>query len=129
MRATLIERSWPAPCPLTSASHGVFAKDCNDPITILATMRAQVVAYPTVCVVDEAAVGMVHANITFSFTSTKSEVLRPRCYLRSGLQTSCPTDVSGGFAAGDITRSGDTVIFTCADGVTAALAMHRSLIS
>lgn len=38
------------------------------------------------------------------------------------------TDVAGVFAAGDITRSGHTVTFACADGVMAALAIHRSLV-
>lgn len=38
------------------------------------------------------------------------------------------TNIAGIFAAGDITRSGHTVTFACADGVMAALAIHRSLI-
>ena len=38
------------------------------------------------------------------------------------------TSVAGVYAAGDITRMGHTVTFACADGVTAALATHRSLI-
>jgi thioredoxin reductase len=37
------------------------------------------------------------------------------------------TDVAGVFAAGDITRMGHTVTFACADGVMAALAIHRAL--
>src|SRR3546814_5315147 len=37
------------------------------------------------------------------------------------------TSVAGVYAAGDITRMGHTVTFACADGVTAALAIHRSL--
>lgn len=37
------------------------------------------------------------------------------------------TNVSGVFAAGDITRMAHTVTFACADGVMAALAIHRSL--
>ena len=38
------------------------------------------------------------------------------------------TNVSGVYAAGDITRMGHTVTFACADGVMAALAIHRSLV-
>ncbi len=38
------------------------------------------------------------------------------------------TSVAGVYAAGDITRTGHTVTFACADGVTAALAIHRSLV-
>lgn len=37
------------------------------------------------------------------------------------------TNVTGVYAAGDVTRLGHTVTFACADGVTAALAIHRSL--
>lgn len=39
------------------------------------------------------------------------------------------TNITGVFAAGDITRMGHTVTFACADGVMAALAIHRRLIS
>lgn len=38
------------------------------------------------------------------------------------------TTVAGVFAAGDITRMAHTVTFACADGVMAALAIHRSLV-
>ncbi len=38
------------------------------------------------------------------------------------------TNVRGVHAAGDITRMGHTVTFACADGVMAALAIHRSLV-
>ncbi|HEX4765672.1 MAG TPA: NAD(P)/FAD-dependent oxidoreductase, partial [Lichenihabitans sp.] len=38
------------------------------------------------------------------------------------------TSVAGVYAAGDITRMAATVTFACADGVTAALAIHRSLV-
>jgi thioredoxin reductase len=38
------------------------------------------------------------------------------------------TSVRGVYAAGDITRLGHTVTFACADGVMAALAIHRSLV-
>lgn len=38
------------------------------------------------------------------------------------------TNIAGVYAAGDITRMGQTVTFACADGVMAALAIHRSLI-
>lgn len=38
------------------------------------------------------------------------------------------TNVPGVYAAGDITRVGHTVTFACADGVMAALAIHRSLV-
>jgi thioredoxin reductase len=38
------------------------------------------------------------------------------------------TSVPGVYGAGDITRIGHTVTFACADGVTAALAIHRSLV-
>ncbi|WP_244493987.1 NAD(P)/FAD-dependent oxidoreductase [Mesorhizobium sp. Root172] len=38
------------------------------------------------------------------------------------------TNVAGVYAAGDITRMGHTVTFACADGVMAALAIHRSLL-
>lgn len=38
------------------------------------------------------------------------------------------TTVPGVYAAGDITRGAHTVTWACADGVTAALAVHRSLI-
>jgi thioredoxin reductase len=37
------------------------------------------------------------------------------------------TSIPGVYAAGDITRTGHTVTFACADGVMAALAIHRSL--
>jgi thioredoxin reductase len=37
------------------------------------------------------------------------------------------TNIAGVYAAGDITRMGHTVTFACADGVMAALAIHRSL--
>lgn len=37
------------------------------------------------------------------------------------------TTVAGVYAAGDITRSGHTITFACADGVMAGLAIHRSL--
>lgn len=38
------------------------------------------------------------------------------------------TSVAGVYAAGDVTRMGHTVTFACADGVTAALAIHRSFV-
>ena len=38
------------------------------------------------------------------------------------------TTVAGVYAAGDITRMAHTVTFACADGVAAALAIHRSLV-
>jgi thioredoxin reductase len=38
------------------------------------------------------------------------------------------TNIAGVYAAGDITRMGHTVTFACADGVMAALAIHRSLV-
>jgi thioredoxin reductase len=38
------------------------------------------------------------------------------------------TNIAGVFAAGDITRAGHAVTFACADGVTAAIAIHRSLV-
>ena len=38
------------------------------------------------------------------------------------------TTVPGVYAAGDITRGAHTVTWACADGVTAALALHRSLV-
>ncbi len=38
------------------------------------------------------------------------------------------TNVAGVYAAGDITRMAHTVTFACADGVMAALSIHRSLI-
>ena len=38
------------------------------------------------------------------------------------------TTVAGVYAAGDITRMGHAVTFACADGVTAAVAIHRSLV-
>ena len=41
------------------------------------------------------------------------------------LRITCTANV---FAAGDITRTAHNVTFACADGVMAALAMHRSLV-
>lgn len=38
------------------------------------------------------------------------------------------TNVREVYAAGDVTRMGHTVTFACADGVMAALAIHRSLV-
>jgi thioredoxin reductase len=38
------------------------------------------------------------------------------------------TSVAGVYAAGDITRMGHAVTFACADGVAAAVAIHRSLV-
>lgn len=38
------------------------------------------------------------------------------------------TTVAGVYAAGDLTRMGHTVTFACADGVMAALAIHRSVV-
>jgi thioredoxin reductase len=38
------------------------------------------------------------------------------------------TTVSGVYAAGDITRPTHTVTWASADGVTAGMAVHRSLI-
>lgn len=38
------------------------------------------------------------------------------------------TTVPGVYAAGDITRGAHTVAFACADGVTAGIALHRSLV-
>lgn len=38
------------------------------------------------------------------------------------------TTVAGVFAAGDITRAMHNITFACADGVTAAMAIHRSLL-
>jgi len=38
------------------------------------------------------------------------------------------TTVDGVFAAGDITRAMHNITFACADGVTAAMAIHRSLV-
>jgi thioredoxin reductase len=37
------------------------------------------------------------------------------------------TNIAGVYAAGDVTRLGHTITFACADGVMAALAIHRSL--
>lgn len=39
------------------------------------------------------------------------------------------TTVEGVFAAGDIARTAQNITFACADGVTAAMAIHRSLFS
>jgi thioredoxin reductase len=36
--------------------------------------------------------------------------------------------VEGVYAAGDITRSMHNISFACADGVMAAMAVHRSLV-
>lgn len=38
------------------------------------------------------------------------------------------TTVEGVFAAGDITRAAQNISFACADGVMAAMAIHRSLV-
>ncbi|HZG67309.1 MAG TPA: hypothetical protein VEZ12_11230 [Herpetosiphonaceae bacterium] len=38
------------------------------------------------------------------------------------------TTVSGVYAAGDITRSAHNVTWASADGVTAGMAVHRSLV-
>ncbi|KHJ53712.1 thioredoxin reductase [Aureimonas altamirensis] len=38
------------------------------------------------------------------------------------------TNIAGVYAAGDITRMAHSVTFACADGVMAALAIHRSLV-
>lgn len=38
------------------------------------------------------------------------------------------TSVAGVYAAGDITRMAGTITFACADGVMAALAIHRSFV-
>lgn len=38
------------------------------------------------------------------------------------------TSVPGVFAVGDVTRMGHTVTFACAEGVMAALAIHRALV-
>ncbi|HET7276058.1 MAG TPA: NAD(P)/FAD-dependent oxidoreductase [Longimicrobiaceae bacterium] len=51
-----------------AASHGFFAQDGNDPGTMLATMRAQVAAYPTVRFLDQAAVDAVREKDGFSVT-------------------------------------------------------------
>jgi thioredoxin reductase len=59
-----------------SASHGQFAQDGSDPQVMLATMRAQVAAYPTVRLVEAEAIDAARDGDTFPVTLASDDVLR-----------------------------------------------------
>lgn len=58
-----------------NASHGFFAQDGSDPVTMLDTMRAQVEAYPTVSFIDKAAVDAARDNDAFRVTLAHGAVV------------------------------------------------------
>jgi thioredoxin reductase len=64
-----------------AASHGQFAHDGSNPMTMLATMRRQVAAYPTVRFVDEAAVEVAPEGETFRVKFNQGEVVEGRTLL------------------------------------------------
>src|SRR3546814_8551748 len=57
------------------ASHGFFAQDGADPRTMIATMRAQVAAYPTIDFLDQAASHASRQNTGFSVTLANGDVV------------------------------------------------------
>lgn len=56
-------------------SHGLFAQDGNNPMVMLATMRSQVAAYPTIHFIDQAATDAEHEDNTFSVTLINGDVV------------------------------------------------------
>lgn len=77
------------------ASHGFFAQDGSDPKTILATMRRQVSAYPSVDFVDGAAIDAVRADGGFLVTLAGGATLvGARLLLAFGISDSLP-DIPG----------------------------------
>jgi thioredoxin reductase len=58
-----------------AASHGLFGQDGYEPKSMLATMRAQVAAYPSVRFLEEAAVSAVRNEAAFSVTLTSGDVV------------------------------------------------------
>ncbi|MDQ5822855.1 MAG: NAD(P)/FAD-dependent oxidoreductase [Chloroflexota bacterium] len=61
-----------------SHSHGFFAQDGSAPLTMLATARSQVAAYPTVAFVEGAAISAAREPDGFSVTLATGEVLESR---------------------------------------------------
>ncbi len=57
------------------ASHGLFGQDGKDPMEMLATMRAQVAAYPTVQFIDAAALEAVRDGEAFTVTLANGETI------------------------------------------------------
>lgn len=77
------------------ASHGFFAQDGSDPRTLLATMRQQVSAYPTVGFINEAAVGASGDSGGFDVAlSGGSTVMGARLLLAFGISDILP-DIPG----------------------------------
>jgi thioredoxin reductase len=89
----------------STAAHGVPGWDGQAPSEILAAIRRDLSAYPTVDIRTEAVTGLSGAADAFGVTS------------RPGL-----------FAAGDIIRPAGSVTHALADGATAGIATHQSLI-
>jgi thioredoxin reductase len=58
-----------------AASHGLFGQDGHDPKIMLATMRAQVAAYPTVHFMDEGAVDARREGDAFTVALANGEVV------------------------------------------------------
>ena len=58
-----------------AAAHGQFALDGTDPATMLATMRTQVAAYPTVRFVDDPALEVVREGEAFRVRFINGEVV------------------------------------------------------
>lgn len=75
----------------TDASHGFLGHDGSDPQQILATARRQVMAYPTVRMIDGKATGAGVADDGFSVTLGNGEALTARkLILAFGLRDSLP---------------------------------------
>lgn len=74
-----------------SASHGLFGQDGQDPLDMLATMRAQVAAYPTVQFIDGAALDAVREGEAFRVTLSDGAALSAATLLLAfGIQDILP---------------------------------------
>lgn len=79
----------------TDESHGLFGHDGSDPVTMLATMRDQVAAYPTVQFVDHAAIDAVRDSAGFTVGLSNSETVKgARLLLAFGIVDHLP-DIPG----------------------------------
>lgn len=79
----------------TDASHGQFGQDGSNPLTMLATMRKQVAAYPTIEFVDQAAVVAVREGDGFTVSLANGDtVSSARLLLAFGIVDQLP-DIPG----------------------------------
>lgn len=137
-----------------AASHGFFGQDGDDPRAMVARARAQLAAYPGVTFVAGEAVDARVAEGGFVITTATGESVEgARAVLAFGISDVLP-DLPGmaerwgrtvlhcpychGFefagqrlgvlGAGDVARAPHSVAWATADGVTAGVHLHQSLV-